>query len=258
MFFLQSCSSHEKNLLYDDPDMRIVFLHHSTGNLVWDGDLRNEEIKVKPSFSQVPRLLKEYNESKGLKISIEERNFPKGDLYPWNNYPYDYYNIWVKNAGPNPYLEEPTLEILSKDFDMIVFKHCFPISNILADEDQANINSEKKTLANYKLQYKALKKKLHEFPNVKFLVWTGAALGESQTNEEEALRAREFAAWVLNDWDEDDDNIEIFDFRYIETEGRLYLKPEFAISSFDSHPNTLVSEKAALLLVDQIISIIEN
>jgi len=255
---LFSCIGNDKNLTYDDPDMKIIFLHHSTGRRVWDGDLRNEELNVKPSMSQVPRLLKEYNESKGLKISIEERNFPKGDSYPWHNYPYDYYNIWVKNAGPEPYMEEPTLEMLTNDYNVIVFKHCFPVSDILEDDGDPDINSAKKTLANYKLQYNALKEKLHEFPDVKFLVWTGAALGKSQTNEEKALRAKEFAEWVLNVWDEESDNIEIFDFRSIETEGGLYLKPEYAASSSDPHPNPLVSEKAAHLLVDRIITLIDN
>ena len=57
MILFCSCNSPEKNLIYDNPDMKIIFLHHSTGSLVWDGDLRNEENEVKYSMSQVPRLL---------------------------------------------------------------------------------------------------------------------------------------------------------------------------------------------------------
>ena len=33
-------------------------------------------------------------------------SFPKPNPYGWNNYPYDYYNIWVKNAGEELYMEE--------------------------------------------------------------------------------------------------------------------------------------------------------
>ncbi len=256
ILFFNSCNSSDRDLIYDNPDLRIIFLHHSTGNLVWDGDLHNN--KVKSSMSQVPRMLKEYNQYKGLKISIEERIFPKGKPYPWKNYPYDYYNIWVKNGGSEPFMEEPTLEMLTKDYNIIIFKHCFPVSGILEDDVQADINSEKKTLANYKLQYNALKEKLHQFPGVKFLVWTGAALVESQTTKEQALRAHELTEWVKSEWDEKDDNIEIFDFRNIETEGGLYLKPEYATNSSDSHPNSLLCEKAARLFVARIIALIEK
>ncbi len=41
--------------------------------------------------------------------SLEEVAFPKSKPYGWNNYPYDYYNIWVNNAGPKPFMKEPTL-----------------------------------------------------------------------------------------------------------------------------------------------------
>ncbi len=39
-----------------------------------------------------------------------------------NNYPYDYFDVWVKNVGNNPYLGEPTLEILPKEFDVIILE----------------------------------------------------------------------------------------------------------------------------------------
>ena len=91
-------------------------------------------------------------------ISIEEMAFPKASPYGWHNYPYDYYNIWVKNAGNEPFMEEPTLEILTKQYQVVIFKHCFPVSNIQPDQDSADINSDFKSLSNYKLQYLALKR----------------------------------------------------------------------------------------------------
>ena len=36
--------------------------------------------------------------------------FPKASPYGWHNYPYDYYDIWVKHAGNEPYMEEPSME----------------------------------------------------------------------------------------------------------------------------------------------------
>jgi hypothetical protein len=258
IFIITGCNRPITNLTYDNPDTRILFLHHSTGNNIWYGDvLQNKKKLFRHDTCLVPRLLKEYNESHSIKISIEEKNFPTGNPYPWQNDPYDYYNIWVKNAGDKMYMEEPTLEILTKKYNVIIFKHCFPSSNILEDDQSPDINSNKRTLANYRLQYEALKEKLYQFPQTRFIVWTGAALVESQTNEEEGRRANEFADWVKNRWDQPGDNISIFDFREIETEGGLFLKPEYASGNTDSHPNVILSVKAAKLLIEKITSINE-
>lgn len=257
IMILTACNKPETSLTYDEPDCRVLFLHHSTGNNVWYGDIApGKRIYLRQSMCMVPRLMKEFNEKNNRKISIEERTMPKGNPYPWENYPYDYYNIWVKNAGEDLYMEEPTLEILTRSYDIIIFKHCFPGSSILEDTGIPDINSKEKTLANYMLQYNALKLKLHEFHQNKFIVWTNPALTEQATNPEEAGRADDFARWVLNEWDEPDDNIFVFDFRQIETEGGLYIKKEYSVSSSDSHPNRKLSEIAAGKLVDKIIEVI--
>ena len=154
--------------------------------------------------------------------SSRSAHFPSGNLYPWENYPYDYWNIWVKHAGTSPYRGEPTLEMLSKDYQLIVFKHCFPVSGIEADGTPA-YSVPDKTIANYKLQYSALKTKLRSFPNVRFVVWTGAALIEAETSPEQAERAKRFFDWVKNVWDEPGDNIYVWDFFALETDGGNYL-----------------------------------
>ncbi len=125
--------------------------------------------------AKLPSLFEKYNKENNKNYLIKEMTFPKASPYGWHNYPYDYYDIWVKNAGNQPYMEEPTLEMLTKQYQVIIFKHCYPVSNIQADKDSADINSDYKSMANYKLQYAALRDKLHEFPGTKFIVWTGAA-----------------------------------------------------------------------------------
>jgi hypothetical protein len=251
-------SCHNNKLAYKKPDSRILFLHHSTGMNVWLGE-KNGLTKLSERFgpSMVARLLKDYNKSTGKKYSIERKYFPINP-YPWANYPFDYYNIWVKNEGNKLFMNNPTLEMLVPQYDIIIFKHCFPFSNILPDDSVPDIDSSKRTIANYKLQYEALKNKLKEYPDTKFIIWTGAALTEKSTNYEEAERAREFIAWMTTIWDEPDDNLYIFDFRKIETEGGLYLKPEYAVSEFDSHPNEILAEKAAKSFVERIIEVVEN
>ena len=118
-------------------DMNIIFLHHSTGRVIWNGG--NTPSKITQfagristrleSFlntnAQLRLLIKEYNKEQNKNYSIKEKIFPKTVPYGWNNFPYDYYNIWVKNAGEEPFMEEPTLEVLTKDYQLIIFKHCF-------------------------------------------------------------------------------------------------------------------------------------
>jgi len=250
-------------------DMNIIYLHHSTGEILWRGTtpsiITRAARRISPQLANIvdkkPRLAKlfeEYNKEHNKNYQIKERVFPKASPYGWNNFPYDYYNIWVKNAGVQPFMEEPTLEILTKEYQVVIFKHCFPGSNIKPDQDSAYINSDLKTISNYKLQYGALRDKLHEFPKIKFILFTGAIQVRSNISEAEALRAKEFFAWVINEWDLPEDNIYLWDLYSLQTEGGLYFRDEYAASLSNSHPNSLFAGKTVTLLFNRIIDIIEN
>ncbi|MBN1553886.1 MAG: hypothetical protein JXA11_04020 [Phycisphaerae bacterium] len=223
---------------------KIIFLHHSTGENVWNGG-------VEDWFGK-------YNSKRGTEYRIREQAFPKDSPYGWENYPYDYWNIWVKHAGTKPYKKEPTLEMLTKDHDVIVFKHCFPVSNIEADTGKGDVASSEKRLENYKLQYEALKKKMHEFPDTRFLVWTGAALTKDGVDEDAARRARKFFDWVKNEWDEKDDNIYVWDFYELQTEGGLYQKDQYSFGNGDSHPNEEFCRRVAPMLGRRVVDVIEG
>ncbi|MCD4696678.1 MAG: hypothetical protein K8S16_10610, partial [Bacteroidales bacterium] len=96
LFF--SCSSPEKPVSNADA-YKIIFLHHSTGNVIWKGKPQGWDV-VGNIFSKVysvPSWFEQHNLELGKNYFIEERVFPKKSPYGWNNYPYDYYNIWVKN-----------------------------------------------------------------------------------------------------------------------------------------------------------------
>jgi hypothetical protein len=221
--------------------VHIIFLHHSTGWVIWGGGVEN--------------YISDYNSSHGTDYIIEERAYPDGTNYPWANYPYDYWKIWVDATGPT-YSEQDTLVTLTADYDVIVFKHCFPVSNIEADTGNPDITSETKSIENYKLQYNALKAKMHQYPSKKFIVWTGAALIESETTPENAERARQFFQWVRESWDEKGDNIFVWDFWTLETEGGLYLKP--AYSAGDSHPNDSFAATVAPYFGKRVVDVIEG
>lgn len=261
---LLSCNNEDEKA-----EMNIIFLHHSTGDNIWNGRppslikraVRKINDNLADKISRKPLLLslfEEYKETSGKNYRIKEVDFPKATPYGWNNNPYDYYNIWVKNAGEIPFKEEPTLEILTKEYKVIIFKHCYPVSNIKPDSDSADINSARRTMANYKLQYSALRDKLHEFHDTKFILFTGAAQVKANLAEDEALRAKEFFEWVRNEWDLPSDNIYIWDLYTLETEGGLYFKDEYAMSPTDSHPNETFASRASSLLFNRIIDVIEN
>jgi hypothetical protein len=250
-------STRDKNM---SEEYKIIFLHHSTGEVIYAGGengIRFIRRFIKPE-SPIRKWIRNYNQVNRTNYAIEERVFPQTEPYGWKNYPYDYYNIWVKNAGEQPYMNEPTLEILTKQYKLIIFKHCFPVGDIQEDINQPNINSEEKRLENYKLQYQALKQKLLEFHDTRFLVWTGAAQVMQKTTETQAARAKAFFDWVKNEWDTPNDNIFLFDFYELETEGALYLKPEYAVSPDNSHPNQTFAKKAYPLFCERIIEVIEQ
>lgn len=222
-------------------DVNVIYLHHSTGENIWNGG--------------VPEYIEEYDSDNDTNYQIEELAFPS-DEYAWENYPYDYWNIWVNHAGNSEYRGQPTLEMLTEDYDVISWKHCFPVGEIAEDPGYSSVDDSNKTLANYQLQYNALKDKMHEFPNNKFVVWTGAALLQSETTPEQAQRTREFFTWVKNNWDEAGDNIYIWDFYELETEGGIYLKNSYAEG--DSHPNSSFSSKVAPYFGQRLVDVIEG
>lgn len=187
---------------------KVIFLHHSTGGLMYqDGS--------------VPELMEEYNKQNGTSYSITERAFPNKP-YPWANYAYDYWNIWIngyceEEKGTDEYKNVECLETLTKEYEVIILKHCFPGADVLEDTGSPDITSSRKSLENYKLQYRALREKFNSFPDNDFVVWTLAPRHRLKTNAPaNARRAKEFVDWVKNDWLTEDgksySNIHIFDY----------------------------------------------
>lgn len=223
-------------------DTHVAFLHHSTGEVIWKAGIH-------PWFVS-------YNARTGKRYAVEAMPYPDGKRYPWDNYPFDYWNIWVAHAGPNAYSGQATLELLTKQYQVIVWKHCFPVSAIEADSGSSDIASSRKSIANFQAQYVALRTKMREFRSTRFIVWTGAALKADASNLEQGRRARQFFDWVVGTWDEPGDNIYVWDFYRLETNDGLFLLPAFATN--DSHPNEAFAARVAPLLAQRIVDVIEG
>lgn len=236
---------------------RIIFLHHSTGNNIFMGKTNRYLFRLGLKGT-VEKYFDDYNLMNDTEYLITDRLFPKSKPYGWKNYPFDYYNIWVKHGGPERYMDEPTLEILAAGYDVIIFKHCFPVGRIKKNTGIPDISSEEKRLENYKLQYNALKQKMHSFPDTRFIVWTPPALLENLTTPDQAMRTYEFYRWIIDDWNEKGDNIFVWDFYRYETEDSLYMRNEYARAAGDPHPGKEFSGKVAPLFSRFIIETIRS
>ncbi len=222
---------------------KAVFLHHSTGENVYNAG--------------VPAQIATLNSANGTSVSIAEFDYPSG-TYDWKNYPYDFWYLWIGGGCGTAYpnLRE-CLSYYTSQYDLIIYKHCYPGAGIQADSGTPSVSSETKTIGNYKLQYRALRALMDSYPNNKFMVWTLAPLHRLATNSTQAARAREFVNWVKNEWLFEDGkphpNIYIFDFyglaaSSIESEGQincLKYNYEKDHNGDDSHPNSLANTTIA-------------
>jgi hypothetical protein len=99
---------------------------------------------------------------------------------------------------------------------------------------------------------------MREFPDTQFLVWTVPPKVEGETTPEIARRARSFVTWQRDVWDEPGDNIYLWDFQALATDGDLYLTDEHAMGELDSHPNDEFSEEVAPLFGQRLVDVIEG
>jgi hypothetical protein len=237
---------------------KAIFLHHSTGGGVW-------------SDGNVEGWIENYNTNHGTHYSANERAYPDSP-YPWENYPYDYWNLWVNNACNS---DEPGIECmgsLTQKYNVIIYKHCFPGAGIEEDLGTPDVSSGRKSLENYKLQYRALREMMDGYPTNQFIVWTLAPLHRNATSTEDAARARQFVDWVNTVWLTEDGkphpNIFIFDFYNIVAESNpnpahgqvncLKYEYEGDHNGSDSHPNYVANQVAGPLFAQFIVNCMEG
>jgi len=215
-----------------------IFLHHSTGGRVWNAG-------AAAWFTQ-------YNTTNSKNYEVTQENF-----HPSGNDPYDYWNLWINTTTS---ADTHHITNLVQQYNVIIIKHCYPVSYLNADSANASVSSANRQIQNYKLQYAALKTEMLKYPDNRFILWTGAAAvaGDPGSSAANAARSREFFTWVKNDWDTAGDNIYLWDFFELETEGDNTLKSAYAASATDSHPNSSFCNQVYPLFCQRVIDVIEG
>ncbi len=237
---------------------KIVFLHHSTGAGVYND-------------GKVASWISTYNKTNNKNYQISELSYPNTP-YPWANYAYDYWNLWLNGQCSKTNTNILCMDELTKLYDVIIFKHCYPGAAVVAEDGKPLVSSSKQTLANYKLQYAALRGLMDQYPDKKFIVWTLAPLHRNATDAASATRAKTFVDWVKNQWLTEDGkshkNISVFDFFGLAAElnsnpanGRVNcLKYDYEgdHNGSDSHPNALANKTIGPVFAQFIVNTIEN
>jgi len=222
----------------------VIFLHHSVGrNLIEQGHVREKLAAVGYRFwdhdYNDPGLRDPAGSFTGYSYSVPDDNTDPDGLT----------RIFSQPVYPLPF---NTLSGLLQH-EVIVFKSCFPNSNITSE---AQLEQDK-TL------YLRMRAVMERHSDKIFIVVTQPPLNPAETTPEAAARARALASWLTSEFPGGRPNIVAFDlFGYLAEDNRSssdynMLRVDYRRGA-DSHPNQLANEKVAPILVDFVISAIEH
>jgi len=224
----------------------IVFLHHSVGNnLIKQGEIRER-------FSQAGYEFWDhgYNFSTGLVRPDGSRTGYSYVVPNDNTDPEGLARVFAQRAYLVP------LNALSGllQHDVIVFKSCFPVSDIRSDEQ----------LVEYKAHYLRIRDTVDAHPDKLFIILTQPPLNPAATDLETAARARALASWLTSgEFLDGHPNLFTFDFfgHLAEEDPEA---PDFNMLCLayregdDSHPNELANQEIAPLFVDFVLDAIKT
>jgi hypothetical protein len=213
---------------------RIVFLHHSVGKgILVEGNLRD-------SLRQMGIAVKgmTYGDSIGQYTDMcnwlpKFQNDMKGILQ-FQNHP----NVYYADGRAN---------------DVVMFKSCYPNSDIDADDSgPGDPSSTKRTIANYKAVFAGLAGEMPKYPSTLFVYMTIPPLVPLETTPENAGRARAFTIWLKGEFlttyykESGLRNLVTFDLFDVLADQNNVLKAEYRNDNpRDSHPNVLGNREAA-------------
>jgi hypothetical protein len=210
----------------------VLFMHHSTGGgLIWEGNLRE-------AFAAQGYDLWDhgYNDE-GLTDPAGNPLDGHWDVPGDNTDPDGWYAVFNQ-----PVTDPPTNTFSHMlQFDIIIFKSCFPSSDIW---DEARLEE-------YRSYYLSIRDVIDQHPDKLFVAWTTPPLVPNATTPDNAHRASRWAAYLTSDdYLAGHPNIAVFDIFSIWSDRDGYLRREYRVSEDDSHPNRAGNQIAAPLLVE--------
>ncbi|MCK5799690.1 MAG: hypothetical protein KAI47_21015 [Deltaproteobacteria bacterium] len=195
--------------------LTMVWHHHSTGDRILQGGLLAALKADHIVFYDI-----NYKEAKVGDYVIGDKTNPPD--FPKNFNTSQYFDV----------IKSWELKDKKKQHDVIMFKSCYPASQIDSDAK----------LEAYKGYYKALLPMFKSHPDILFIAMSTPPLVRRDTKKANALRARRWAKWVTTVYAKDLKNVQVFDlfnalairegFKNANT-----LVPQFAHDKWDSHPN---------------------
>lgn len=221
--------------------LTIIFLHHSTGaNLIAQGNVRQRLTEMGYAF---------YDHGYNIDGLTLPDGSPAGYHFTVPDDNTDPDGLAAIFAQPLHIPPDNTFSHLLR-YDVIIFKSCFPVSNIESDEK----------LLTYKSHYLSMRDRMDEYPNKVFIVVTQPPQIPANTDPAEAARARALARWLASEeFLEGRRNLFTFDFfDLLADPAENMLRPEYRSSEDDAHPNERANEEIAPLFCDFIDQAIQH
>lgn len=222
------------------PAIRIIFLHHSCGeNLINQGNVREELTALGYEFYDHG-----YNDT-GLRLADGSYAGTNFDVPGDNTDPDGLAAIF---AQP---LHDPPDNAFSHlmEYDVIVFKSCYPTSNISSDEH----------LAEYKSYYLSIRNRMDQYPQTMFIIVTQPPQVPGDSSPDEAVRARALVNWLQSDeYLAGHPNVFTFDFFGLLAGDDDFLRAEYRFDDYDGHPNEQANRNIGPLFVEFIDEAIQS
>jgi MYXO-CTERM domain-containing protein len=134
-------------------------------------------------------------------------------------------------------------------YDVIIFKSCFPNSNIGSDEQ----------LAEFQSYYLSMRDRMDQYPDKLFIVVTQPPQVPGASDQDEARRARALADWLASDeFLAGHPNVFTFDFFGLLAGEDNFLRAEYRVDDYDAHPNDIANQEIGPLFVDFVDQAIQS
>ncbi|MBN1680887.1 MAG: hypothetical protein JW966_11400 [Anaerolineae bacterium] len=211
--------------------VRIIFMHHSTGEgLIWEGNVREAFTSLGYEFWDHG-----YNDD-GLVDAAGTYLGTHWDVPDDNTDPDGWYVVFNQ-----PYTDPPANTFSHMlAYDVIIFKSCFPASDIQSEDD----------FETYRSYFLTIRDVMDQYPDKLFIPFTTPPLVPNETSPEAAARARRWSEYLTSpDYLEGHPNIAVFDFFSTLADASGYLRAEYRGDEYDSHPNQLANQTVGPLFV---------